>query len=152
MNLSLSQKGIDFIKSFEKYRAEVYEDQGGLKTIGYGHLVKQGENWAAGIDHIRALQVLRLDVGDATRCVNTVVRVNIDQPQFDALASLTFNIGCENFRESTLLKLLNKVDVTGASEQFLVWDKVKGEVSAGLTARREAERRIFDTGEYVNHI
>jgi len=152
MNLSLSSKGLDFIKSWEKYRAEVYLDEGDLGTIGYGHLIRPGENFSAGVDPARALSILRIDAADAESCVNTTVRITIAQEHFDALTSLCFNIGCGNFRGSTLLRKLNAVDVTGASEQFLVWNKVGGQISAGLVVRRKMEQKIFDTGEYINHV
>ena len=68
--------------------------------------------------------------------------VPLTQNQFDALVSLTYNIGSGAFNNSTLLKL-NKGDYQGAADQFLVWNKADGKVMKGLVRRREAERALF---------
>ncbi|KRJ11905.1 lysozyme [Acinetobacter nosocomialis] len=57
--------------------------------------------------------------------------------------SLTYNIGSGAFKNSTLLKKLNKGDYQGAADQFLVWNKAGGKVMKGLVRRREAERALF---------
>lgn len=69
------------------------------------------------------------------------------QYQFDALVSLAFNIGEGAFRRSTLLKLLNRGDYKGASEQFLVWKNAGGRPI--LLNRRKREKALFDGGVYV---
>jgi lysozyme len=151
--MNLSEAGLDFIKSFEKFRSKVYPDEGGKPTIGYGHLVRPGEIWPPdGIDTTRALLVLKGDVGDAERCITTCTRVSVGQKEFDALVSLCFNIGCGNFRDSTLLRYLNHADFDDAAKQFLVWNKDGGHVSTGLSDRRQKEQQIFLKGVYENHI
>ncbi|EXA91352.1 phage lysozyme family protein [Acinetobacter baumannii 1267820] len=57
------------------------------------------------------------------------------QNQFDALVSLTYNIGSGVFKKSTLLKRLNKGEYQGAADQFLVWNKAGGKVMKGLVRR-----------------
>ncbi len=71
------------------------------------------------------------------------VTVPLNQNQFDALVSLTYNIGSGAFNNSTLLKKLNKGDYQGAADQFLVWNKAGGKVMKGLVRRREAEQALF---------
>lgn len=83
------------------------------------------------------------DVADAEKCVGKNVRVPLTQNEFDALVSLTFNIGCRAFSGSTLLKLLNSSDYDGAAQQILRWDKQAGKPLAGLTRRRKAEKEMF---------
>ena len=75
--------------------------------------------------------------------VNNLVKVPLTQNQFDALVSLTYNIGSGNFASSTLLKKLNAKDYQGAADQFPRWNKAKGKVLNGLTRRRAAERALF---------
>jgi lysozyme len=83
--------------------------------------------------------------------VKRYVKVPVTQNQFDALTSLTYNIGKgkEGFGGSTLLKLLNQGDYKGAAEQFHRWNKVTdpktGEKveSPGLINRRKADYELF---------
>jgi lysozyme len=158
VTLTLSDKGIAFIKSFEKFSPVVYLDQAGLPSIGYGHKVLTGEIWPTeGIDEDRATQVFVYDLGDPQRAVRTLVRADIQQQHFDALTSLVFNIGSGSFRGSTVLDQLNRGNFTGAGNAIIMWNKVHDPktnqlvVSAGLDARRKAERDIFLNGIYTNH-
>ena len=75
--------------------------------------------------------------------VNTSVKAPLTQNQYDALVSLSYNIGSNAFKNSTLLKKLNSGDYKGAAEQFLVWNKVNSKRVQGLVNRREAERNLF---------
>ena len=56
-----------------------------------------------------------------------------------------YNVGTGALQKSTLIKLLNAGDTQGAADQFLRWNKAGGQVVAGLTRRREAERKLFLT-------
>ena len=76
--------------------------------------------------------------------VNTAVVVPINQNQFDALVSLTYNIGIKAFKNSTLLKKLNVGDIRGAAAQFDVWINDGGKVVQGLVNRRAVERKLFE--------
>ncbi len=77
------------------------------------------------------------------KTVNQSVKVSINQNQFDALVSLTYNIGEQAFKDSTLLAKLNKGDYLGAADQFPRWNKGGGEVMKGLVRRRADERVLF---------
>ena len=68
----------------------------------------------------------------------------VNQNQFDALVSLTYNIGTGAFKKSTLLKKLNEADYKSASAQFNVWNKGGGKVMQGLVNRRAVERKLFE--------
>lgn len=90
---------------------------------------------------------LRKDLARFERCVNDAVTVPINQNQFDALVSLAFNIGEANFEKSSVLRLLNQKNYTGAADAFLRWNKAKKKgvltVLPGLTRRRKEERALF---------
>ena len=75
--------------------------------------------------------------------VNTSVTVPLSQNKYDALVSLSYNIGSGAFKNSTLLNKLNSGDYKGAAEQFLVWNKVNSKKMQGLVNRREAEHNLF---------
>lgn len=146
--MRLSQAGIDAIKRHEGLRLHAYLDSAGVPTIGYGHTagVEMGQH----ISDQRAEEFLRADLLWAENAVNSVVRVPVSQAQYDALVSLTFNIGESAFRTSTLVQKLNDGDMAGAANEFLRWDKatVNGQkqVIPGLSSRRAAERQLFLAG------
>lgn len=142
--MKLSQNGLDLIKSFEGVVLSAYKavDTELYWTIGFGHYgpdVKQGQR----ISNLEAEQLLRKDVVKFENEVNKHVKIAINQNQFDALVSFTYNVGGNAFANSTLLKLINKKDFVGASKEFARWNKSSGVVLKGLVKRREAERVLF---------
>ena len=60
-----------------------------------------------------------------------------------ALVSLAYNIGVENLRTSTLLRLHKEGDYAGAQGQFERWNKAAGRVLPGLVRRRAAEAAVY---------
>lgn len=146
----------NIIARFEGFRADAYQDEAGLWTIGFGHLIKPGDgfyspsnpNGARTIDITRARELYDADTATARDAVARSVRVPLTDAQESALISLAYNIGPGAFATSTLVRLLNAGDYEGAAEQFLVWNKVHDEygnlvASNGLTARRQKEMEIF---------
>lgn len=144
----LSPKGVDLIKGFEGYKSNAYLDSANVWTIGHGTIkypngtrVKKGDVCTPA----QAVEYMKHDLIGFEKTVNTEVKVPINQNQYDALVSLTYNIGQGAFSGSTLLKKLNAKDYAGASEQFLVWKKAGGQVVQGLLNRRIKERAVFDS-------
>lgn len=139
--MKLSQSGLDFIKRWEGFSAKPYRCPAGVLTIGYGHAggVKASQQpitkeWAEAL--------LRKDVEWAESSVNQVVTRKINQNQFDALVSFTFNLGAV-LKRSTLLKHLNAGNLLGASSEFEKWCRVNGLIHDGVRNRRLAERALF---------
>lgn len=143
--MKTSQAGIDLIKTFEGYSATPYSDVAEKLTIGYGHLIKPGENFTA-IGLEQAELILAADLGFAEKAVSELVKEPLSQNEFDALVSFTFNLGRNALKNSTLLRLLNAGQVEAAADQILRWDHAGGKVVAGLTRRRQAERSLFIHG------
>lgn len=139
--MEFSQKGLEFTMKHEGLRLQAYRDTGGVPTVGYGHTkgVKMGDV----ITKEQAEQFLRDDVYQAVMYVNNLVKVHLGQNQFDALVDFVFNVGPEQFRTSTLLKLLNTGDYIAASKQFARWRYDNGKEIAGLIARRKDETELF---------
>ena len=153
--LVLSDAGLRLIADFEGFRPNLYNDAAGHCTIGYGHLVHRGVcngsepdefRRPAGITQGRAFEMLRADAAQAARAVNRLVRVPLDQNQFDALVSFTFNVGEGALRDSTLLKELNAGRYDAVPREMNRWTRAGGQVLAGLVRRRAAEGAMFARG------
>lgn len=142
--LSTSQVGINLIKEFEGFRTNAYPDPatgGAPWTIGYG--TTKGVKKGMVVTQAQAEALLREDVKAFEEAVRKAVKVPLTQNQFDALVSFTYNVGPSNMSSSTLIKLVNLKEYKSAAEQFLRWNKAAGKVMAGLTRRRQAERKLF---------
>lgn len=139
--MHISNNGINLIKQFEGCILTAYKCPAGVWTIGYGHTknVKSGMK----ITSSKATELLIDDLKTYESYVNKYVKVKLNQNQFDALVSFTFNCGAGALKSSTLLKKLNKGDYTGAANELLRWNKASGKVLAGLTRRRKAEKALF---------
>ncbi|WP_032810653.1 lysozyme [Acinetobacter vivianii] len=141
-----SPVGVNLITSFENLKLSAYLCPAKVWTIGFGttvysngNRVKQGDKCTES----QAKAYFAYDLNRFERAINGSVTVPLTQNQFDALVSLTYNIGENAFKGSTLLKKLNARDYIGAADQFLVWNKSNGQVLNGLVRRRKAERELF---------
>ena len=141
--MKISDMGLALIKEFEGVRLEAYLDSVGVPTIGYGHT--KGVQMGDTCTQEQADEWLREDCADAENCVNSAVSVPLTEHEFDALVSFVFNLGCGNFRKSTLLRKLLDSDYDGAALEFHKWNKAGGQELAGLTRRRAAEAKLFET-------
>lgn len=136
-----SQRGINLIKSFESLRLEAYRCPAGIYTIGYGHTA--GVRCGDVIDEQRAEQLLAEDLRKFEAVVNRECP-HVNQNQFDALVSFTFNLGERNLMKSTLLKCVKaKPANLNIRTELLRWNRANGEVLAGLTRRRRAEADLY---------
>ena len=138
----ISKNGLDLIKQFESLQLKAYKCSANVWTIGYGHTknVKEGDR----ISQDQANCFLMQDLYSVEQAIIRLVKVKLNQNQFDALCSLIFNIGISAFNKSTLLAKLNTGDYVGAAEQFRRWNKVNNVVMAGLVRRRQAEEDLFN--------
>lgn len=114
-------------------------------TIGFGTTVINGKPVQPGmkITLDEAELYFEKDLRKFEKAVAKAVKVPITQYQFDALVSLTYNIGIGAFKDSTLLCKLNKGDYQGAADEFPRWNRSGGRVMEGLSKRRARERKHF---------
>jgi lysozyme len=135
----------DFLRGRELFRSRVYQDLGkghGTWTIGYGHTA--GVTAHSGpISLAQAEALLHTDVAIYEAAVRKTKRP-LNQQQYDALVSFTFNVGVEGFLTSTLLEVLNGGDYAGAAAQMLRWVQSGGKVVAELSRRRAVEKAWFE--------
>lgn len=140
--MNLSPQGLDAIKGFEQLRLTAYLDTGGVWTIGYGHTRSALSGMQ--ISEARALMLLAEDVREAVDAVNKLVRVPLEQYEFDALVSFVFNVGVGAFKSSTMLRCVNdRAEPMRIGTEFLRWVYDNGKKIAGLETRRRKERLLF---------
>lgn len=142
--MRVSQKGIDLIKKFEGLRLLAYVCPAGVLTIGYGHTgadVKPGMR----IAEVEAEKLLWKDTESAQQTVSSFVSVKLNQNEYDALVSFTFNVGPTAFVNSTLLRLLNHgAERKIVAGEFARWVKAGNDQPVpGLVRRREEEKKLF---------
>ncbi|MBD2023395.1 lysozyme, partial [Leptolyngbya sp. FACHB-711] len=116
----INSKGLRLLKSFEGLRLEAYLDAVGVWTIGYG--TTSGVFPGQRITEAQAEEFLRRDLRRFEAAVTDLVTVPLNDDQFSALVSFTYNVGEGAFGGSTLLRLLNQRDYRGAAEQFQRWN------------------------------
>lgn len=145
--MKISNKGLELIKEFEGFSSVAYLCPAKILTIGYGNTfwedgrkVRIGEQ----ISKSKALELLEFVANkDFADKIFPLIKVQINQNQFDAMVSLAYNIGVGAFSNSTLLKRVNAKDFIGAGNEFLKWDKSGGKPLLGLTRRRQREKELF---------
>lgn len=151
--LKLSNRGLELIKQFEGFRSAPYRDAVGVWTIGFGNTYYPGGRKVSGSDKpltIGEASQLKLDIinKDFAPAVNTLLADEIkagkvNQNMFDALISLSYNIGTGALSRSSVIRHLKQGNKQKAADAFLLWNKAGGRVLTGLVRRREAERKLF---------
>tara|TARA_B100001750_G_scaffold248220_1_gene277568 strand:+ start:2817 stop:3251 length:435 start_codon:yes stop_codon:yes gene_type:complete len=139
----ITQQGIDLIKRFEGFSATVYICPAGYPTIGYGHVVKDGEDFSKGISKRQAEILLRQDAKTAERAVLRLITVPLTDGQFDALVSFTYNLGSGALQRSTLRRVINRGEHPEVPRQLMRWVWADGRKLKGLIKRREAEALLY---------
>jgi lysozyme len=136
-----SKACFDLIKKFEGLSLKAYLCPAKVWTIGYGHTkgVKAGDT----ITQAQADKMLADEVSAFAFSVFPLIKVPVNQNQFDALVSFAYNVGTGALGKSTLLRRLNEKQYSVAADEFLKWNKAGGVVLKGLVRRREAERLLF---------
>lgn len=145
--MRISPAGIALTSSFEGWRSKAYRDSGKRWTVGWGHLIRPNEEYLllSPISREVGDQLLRTDMRLAEDCV-LYNCPGLNQYEFDAITDFTFNCGCRNFRNSTLLRRLKQKDPRAADE-LLVWNQAGGRVIRGLIRRRAVEWNMFNGKE-----
>ena len=146
--MRLGSKGLELIKSFEGFYSKPYLDPIGIPTIGYGATYYPNKKKVTMKDkpltEKEASDLLKEMMVTYENDVKRLVKRELNQNQFDALVSFTYNLGSANLCKSTLLKKINAnpCDKT-IKDEFLKWNKAGGKVLNGLTRRRNAEAELY---------
>lgn len=144
--MRINKEGLSIIKQCEGCKLKAYLCPSLVPTIGYGHTtgVKLGDV----ITQADADRFLLQDIKRFEQAVTALVKVPINENQFSALVSFTFNVGVSNLKSSTLLKKLNLRDYKGCSNEFERWVYGSNKKPLeGLKKRRKLERQLFNKTE-----
>jgi lysozyme len=151
MTNKTSPKALELIKKSEGVVLKAYLCPAGIPTIGFGHtktVTKADVRNGKTITAAEAELLLKADIAEFEKGVAKFVKVPLNDDQFGALVSFSFNLGIAAFASSTLLKRINsKASLASIGESLLQWNKarVSGVLKplAGLTTRRKAEFALF---------
>ena len=143
--MKTSQAGVDLIKLFEGIRLKGYLCPSGIPTIGYGHTGPE-VTLDMRVTEQQAECILKRDLERFEQGIERVLKVELNQSQFDALVSFAFNVGLGAFGDSTLLRRLNAGENPSvvAAEELPRWNKGPNGPLQGLTRRRSAEVELFN--------
>lgn len=140
--------------------AKVQAMSGAPWTIGYGqtgkNITPDTPKWSESVARINLEEEVAKRIGDIRRRAR-LETVTFGAGQLAALASFLFNVGAGAInvkdglfelksaprRPSTLWRKALAGDHQGAAAEFAKWNKAGGVVMAGLTRRREAERKLY---------
>ncbi|WP_019219873.1 lysozyme [Bartonella florencae] len=149
----ISKEGFALIKKWEELHLSAYKNPNGEWVIGYGHTNAYGVpeiHKDMKITETEAEKILHQDLKQFEHVVEKTVNVPLNNEQFAALVSFCYNIGTEAFRNSTLLKKLNKGNYEVVPTELLKWTRVGGKRLQGLVNRRAAEVGLWAQGSYIS--
>lgn len=142
-----SENILKYLKSWEKFEPELYDDKKGNITIGYGfhlpHLLKKYKNGITVEEADKEFEgVVNTFVPEFIR--RTPNFKNLNNNQRDALFSLFYNTGGSEYSKSPMLfKYLKEGDYDKAVKEINHNENEKG--MGGQKKRRAFERRVFST-------
>ena len=143
--LRTTKTGLEFIKRFEGFRARAFRLPDGRWTIGHGHVRSAREGVMISRDDAEALLIydLRRVESDLESCLLSP----LNSDQYDAIVSFAYNISPGQFRQSDVLRLINRGEHIEAAHAIEAWRKarINGKLMVvdALVRRRAAEKAMF---------
>ena len=135
------------VQNFEGFKPNPYRDSTGKWTIGHGlRYYANGQPVTAYDPPISKKESLKhVDkILDYNReLIKSVVKIELQENQLEALTSLVYNIGASAFLKSDLLKKLNEGDLKGAAIEFEDFIYAGSKRLTHLEIRRKQEKDLF---------
>ena len=144
MTRQVNDATLALIKNFEGCSLSAYQDSGSIWTEGYGHTQGINAN-SEDITQDIADAWLLSDLEYWQDFVERTVTVSLNDNQFGALVSLSYNVGIFPLQGGALGEILNRGDYDAASQHILLYNKAGGVIVAGLVRRRQAEFDLFNS-------
>jgi lysozyme len=141
--MKISTAGIEFIKKFEGLRLQAYLCPAGVWTIGYGSTQISGRSVTPKdvISNEMAEILLKNDLMRFEKLVSKRISVTLNQNQFDALVSHSFNTGGSD----TLFELINSKATDFSIRNWIEtrYTTANGIPLKGLIDRRRKEAEVY---------
>lgn len=141
--MKISRNGLQMIKNFEGLILVASNKLDGVWTVGYGCTV--GVKPHQRITEKEAEEMLTRELTKHETYVNKYVnQLKLNQNQFDALVSFSYNCGYGNLKNLVADKNGKATrDKKTIAEKMLLYNKCNGKVMRGLVNRREKEHELF---------
>ena len=139
--LRTNQRGLELIGNAESCRTQPYMCPANVLTVGIGSTinVQRGKTYT----HEEIASMWASDMKAAEKCVNLYANGKaMNDNQFSAVSSLTFNIGCGNLQTSTLARYANRQQWGEMCGQLNRWVYANGKKLNGLVKRRADEYKL----------
>lgn len=152
-DMTISKEGIAELGSYEGCILTPYLDSVGVKTIGFGATKSDiadldDWSWDKEITLQQAADYLVLHVRKYMYAVNTALKVDVNQHQFDALVSFVYNLGVGIVRGSLFQAVNSGASADEITDCFMKYVYAGGNELQGLVNRRRAEAALYNTGVY----
>ena len=146
--MNASKVSLELIKGWEKCKLKAYKCQAGVWTLGYGQTGKdivEGSTCTQEEAEAWVVATVKAHAEGVTKGLKRAAT----QAQFDAMVSLSYNIGKTAFANSTVLRQHNAGNFRDASAAFMMWNKITIDgfltYSEGLNNRRLSEKALYLT-------
>lgn len=139
----ITDEGLDLIKRFEGFSPMSYRCPANYLSIGFGHEVLPGEKFDEPISEEEALTILENDVKVAERSVCRLISVGLEDWQYDALVSFTYNLGGRRLQISTMRRRVNEEKHHLVPSEIRKWVYAGTKRLGGLIKRRNAEALMY---------
>lgn len=152
VNSLVTDKLVEFIKSWEGYSNKVYKCSAGVSTIGYGTTRKECVNKGTCTNE-EATAWLKEDINTFAKAIKDK-NISLKQCEFDALVSFAYNCGTGALFGSTLWKnVIARVrDSNTITANFQAWCNGSNGRLEGLYKRRTKEANMFLYADYTGNI
>lgn len=140
--MKMSAKGRQLLIDREGYRTKAYRDSKGIWTIGVGHTSAAGlPQVTPGLTLTREQvdEIFSRDLEKFEHYVNTAIKVDLADHEFDALLSFIHNVGPAGAR-STAFNLINQGKKKEGAKALMNWSK-----PPEIIGRRKSEVEQFLT-------
>lgn len=141
--MKISKNGLEMIKNFEGLLLVASNKLDGVWTVGYGCTV--GIKPYQRVTEKQAEEMLLREVSKHETYVNKYVnQLKLNQNQFDALVSFSYNCGGGNLKNLVADKNGKATrDKETIAKKMLLYNKCNGKVMKGLANRRQKEHDLF---------
>lgn len=137
------------LQAFEGCKLKAYKCPAGIWTIGYGHTSAAGNPEVEDdlvITQAEADTVLSNDLHKFETGVESLLKVSVEQHQFDVLVDFAYNAGLGNLKNSGILRQTNASAFDKVPDELMKWTKGGGKVLPGLVRRCQARVSWWNTG------